>query len=53
MHKFWPSIVLLFVAIINTICVILGNLLTTLLYNGAVSDRWNVVTWIFDLPRDV
>jgi len=41
MHKFWPAIVLVFVAVINTICVILGNLLTTLLYNGAVSDKWN------------
>jgi len=32
---------LLFIAVINTICVLLSNILTTLLYNGAVTDKWN------------
>jgi len=40
-QKMWPLLLLLFMAVINTICVLLGNILTTLLYNGAVTDKWN------------
>lgn len=41
MQKAWPFACAVIMTVVNLVCVWLCSTLTTLLYNGAVADKWN------------